>query len=497
MEPASDTNSANGDRRPLAPLLVDLTGRLVVIAGGGPVAERRARTALGGGATVHVVTTKACSGLTDLAEAGRIELSLRDFEPTDTDGAFLLVAATDDPHVNAAMRDAAKASGCLLNDATEPDDGDVIVPAELRQGRLRITVSTSGASPSVSRRIRDRIAAEFDPRWQRYLDVVADARALARASTDDPARRHTLLETLGSAEIETRFFAENLTAEQLFATAEATIAAGALTASAAAPVESAADIDIATLVSLVGAGPGDPGLITARGLERLRAADMVVYDYLVDERLIAEARPDAQLVYVGKRGGHHHRTQEQINALLVEAATANECRLIVRLKGGDPFIFGRGGEEALALADAGISFEVVPGVSAGGAVPAAAGIPVTHRGVASSVAFVTGHEDPTKERSDVSWAALSSGADTLCVYMGVKNLERIVSGVLTGGRPADQPVALIRWGTTERQETLIGTLSNIAEKADAAGFEAPAIIVIGEVVALRERFAGGQGTAPR
>jgi len=492
VDPASGTNSANGDRRPLAPLLVDLTDRLVVIAGGGPVAERRARTVLGGGATVSVVTTKACSGLTDLAEAGRIELSLRGFEPADAEGAFLLIAATDDLPANAAMRDAAKASGCLLNDAAEPDSGDVIVPAELRQGRLRITVSTSGASPSVSRRIRDRIAGEFGPRWQSYLDIVADARALARSSTEEPVRRHALFETLGSAKLETRFFAENLSAEQLFAAAEATTAAGPLTRPAVAAFAGAAET--ATLVSLVGAGPGDPGLITARGLERLRAADIVVYDYLVDERLISEARSDAKLVYVGKRGGHHHRTQDQINALLVEVATAGDHRLVVRLKGGDPFIFGRGGEEALALAEAGIAFEVVPGVSAGGAAPAAAGIPVTHRGVASSVAFVTGHEDPTKERSDVSWAALSSGADTLCVYMGVKNLERIVSGVLAGGRPADQPVALVRWGTTERQEVLTGTLSTIAEKADAAGFDAPAIIVIGEVVALRERLLGGEGS---
>ena len=485
MAPPNRSAADNPTRRTLAPHLLDLTGRLVVIAGGGPVAERRVRTMLGGGATVRVVTPKACSGLTDLADAGRIELSLRGFVPSDAEGAFMLIAATDDPRANAAMRDAAKASGCLLNDAAEPDDGDVIVPAELRQGRLRITVSTSGASPSVSRRIRDRIATEFGPRWQRYLDAVADARALARASTDEPACRHAVLEALGSAPLETRFFAENLTAAQLLAAAEAAIAAPPAGSAALSPA-SAPDADTTTLVSLVGAGPGDPGLITARGLERLRAADVVVYDYLVDERLIAEARPDAQLVYVGKRGGHHHRTQDQINALLVEVATTGVPPLIVRLKGGDPFIFGRGGEEVLALAEAGVQFEVVPGVSAGGAAPAAANIPVTHRGMASSVTFVTGHEDSTKGHSDVSWDALSRGADTLCIYMGVKNLDCIVKKVTAAGRRSDQPVALIRWGTTERQEVLTGTLADIADKAHAVDFGAPAIIVIGDVVSLRD-----------
>jgi uroporphyrin-III C-methyltransferase len=475
-------------RRPLAPLLFDLTGRLVVVAGGGPVAERRVRTMLGGGATVRVIASRACSGIVDLAEAGRVELHERDFSASDADGAFMLIAATDNAGANRTVGEAATACGCLLNDAAEPDSGDVVVPAELRQGRLRVTVSTSGASPSVARRIRDRIAAEFGPRWQRYLDTLADARALARSHVGDSHARHALLEALGSQEVETRFFAENLTAEQLISAAEAIAAQSAGTTDA----ESSRTASTA-LVSLVGAGPGDPGLITTRGLERLRAADVVIYDYLVDERLIAEARSDAELVYVGKRGGHHHRTQDQINELLVERARETGVGLVVRLKGGDPFIFGRGGEEALVLVDAGIPFEVVPGVSAGAAAPAAAGIPVTHRGVASSVTFVTGHEDPSKGRTDVSWANLSRGADTLCVYMGVKNLDRITRDVMAAGRPADHPAALIRWGTTERQEVLLGTLATLSEKAQAAGFEAPAILVIGDVVALSEKLGNRRG----
>lgn len=488
MPPAHHSPVDDPRRRSLAPLLVDLTGRLVVVVGGGPVAERRVRTMLGGGATVHVIARRACSGLIELAEAGRVELHPRDFSASDADGAFMLIAATDDERANRAVREAASACGCLLNDAAEPDSGDVVVPAELRQGRLRVTVSTSGASPSVARRIRDRIAAEFGPRWQRYLDTLADARVIARAHAGDPSARQALLEALGSQEVETRFFAENLTAEQLVSAAKAIAEQSAGAADAQNPRTSST-----ALVSLVGAGPGDPGLITTRGLERLRAADVVIYDYLVDERLIAEARPDAELVYVGKRGGHHHRTQAQINELLVERAHETGVRLVVRLKGGDPFIFGRGGEEALVLVDAGIPFEVVPGVSAGAAAPAAAGIPVTHRGLASSVTFITGHEDPTKGRSDVSWANLSRGADTLCVYMGVKNLDRITRDVMAAGRPADHPAALIRWGTTERQEVLLGTLATLAEKARAAGFEAPAILVIGDVVALSEKLGNRRG----
>lgn len=475
-------------RRSLAPLLVDLTNRLVVVVGGGPVAERRVRTMLSGGATVRVIARHACSGIVDLAEAGRVELHERNFSSSDADGAFMLIAATDDERANQTVREAASARNCLLNDAAEPDSGDVVVPAELRQGRLRVTVSTSGASPSVARRIRDRIAAEFGPRWQRYLDALADARVIARARASDPSARQALLEALGSQEVETRFFAENLTAEHLVSAAEAIAAqcAGAADAQNSRASSTA-------LVSLVGAGPGDPGLITTRGLERLRAADVVIYDHLVDERLIAEARPDAELVYVGKRGGHHHRTQAQINELLVERTRETGVRLVVRLKGGDPFIFGRGGEEALVLVEAGIPFEVVPGVTAGAAAPAAAGIPVTHRGVASSVTFVTGHEDPTKGRSDVSWANLSRGADTLCVYMGVKNLDRITREVMAAGRPADHPAALIRWGTTERQEVLLGTLATLADKALAAGFEAPAMLVIGDVVALSEKLGNRRG----
>jgi uroporphyrinogen III methyltransferase/synthase len=237
-------------------------------------------------------------------------------------------------------------------------------------------------------------------------------------------------------------------------------------------------------VSLIGAGPGDPGLLTLRGAQALAAADVVVYDYLANPALLIHARPEAEQIYVGKKAGAHTRSQDEINVLLVEQAKSG--RRVARLKGGDPFVFGRGGEEALALIEAGISFEVIPGVSSALAAPAYAGIPVTHRGLASSFAVITGHEDPTKGRSAVNWQHLASGVDTLVFLMGVGRLAQIVEQLVTHGRPADTPVALIRWGTMPSQATVTGSLSDIVEKVRAAKLRPPAVTVVGPVAALRE-----------
>jgi len=239
-------------------------------------------------------------------------------------------------------------------------------------------------------------------------------------------------------------------------------------------------------VALVGAGPGDPGLMTVRGLELLRRADVVVYDRLVHPRLLDEA-PRARRIFAGKATDHHTLSQERINALLI--VHARRGRRVVRLKGGDPFVFGRGGEEALALAQARIPFEVVPGVSSAVAVPAYAGIPLTHRGTASSFVVVTGHEETDKQRTRVDWARLARAADTLVVLMGLKSLSRIARTLVANGRPASTPVALVRWGTTDIQETVTGTLGDIAALAQRARLEPPVVAVIGDVVALRERLA--------
>jgi uroporphyrinogen III methyltransferase/synthase len=239
-------------------------------------------------------------------------------------------------------------------------------------------------------------------------------------------------------------------------------------------------------VSLIGAGPGDPGLLTLRGAEALSGADVVVYDYLANPVLLAHVRPEAELIYVGKKAGSHTRSQEEINALLVEQALAG--LRVARLKGGDPFVFGRGGEEALALVDAGVPFEVIPGVTSAVAAPAYAGIPVTHRGLASSFAVITGHEDPAKEESALDWSRLATGVDTLVFLMGVGNLPQIVEQLVAHGRPSETPIALVRWGTMPAQQVVSGTLANIVGKVRAAGLQPPAVTVVGQVAGLRQRL---------
>lgn len=237
-------------------------------------------------------------------------------------------------------------------------------------------------------------------------------------------------------------------------------------------------------VYLVGAGPGDPGFITVRGLNCIRKADVIIYDRLSSPRLLTEARRDAEVIYVGKASGDHPVKQDGINCLMIEKA--RQGRTVVRLKGGDPFIFGRGGEEAEALVQAGVPFEVVPGVTSVVAAPAYAGIPLTRRGLASSIGIVAGNEDAAKGNSSIDWSRIATGTDTLVFLMGMKNLPGIVRNLMNHGRPAGTPVAVVRWGTRTDQATVTGTLTTIEEEVARAGLASPAVIVVGEVVRLRE-----------
>ncbi|UCG83017.1 MAG: uroporphyrinogen-III C-methyltransferase, partial [Dehalococcoidia bacterium] len=239
-------------------------------------------------------------------------------------------------------------------------------------------------------------------------------------------------------------------------------------------------------VYLVGAGPGDPELLTLKGAMCLAEAEVVVYDRLVDEQILQNVSASAEMIYVGKSADQHTLSQSEINQLLVDKA--GEGKKVVRLKGGDPFLLGRGGEEAEALVQAAIPFEVVPGVSAATAVPAYAGIPVTHRSMASSMAVITGHEDPTKESSSIHWEKLATSVDTLVFLMGVGHLGQIAEELISNGRSAATPVAVIRNGTGPHQQTLVSTLGEVADEAAAAGFTPPAVIVVGDVVGLRDRI---------
>jgi uroporphyrinogen III methyltransferase/synthase len=239
-------------------------------------------------------------------------------------------------------------------------------------------------------------------------------------------------------------------------------------------------------IYLIGAGPGDPGLFTIKGKMLLEQGEVVIYDRLVGEEILSYASPEAELIYVGKESGRHALTQDEINLLMVRKA--KEGKRVVRLKGGDPFLFGRGGEEALFIREQGLDYEVVPGISSAIAVPAYAGIPVTHREATSSLAIITGHEKPGKKNSSINWKGISTGIGTLVFLMGVENLDYIVSRLMENGRPADTPVALIRWGTLSKQEVLTGTLDNIVQRVKDENFQPPAVIVVGEVVALRDKL---------
>ena len=237
-------------------------------------------------------------------------------------------------------------------------------------------------------------------------------------------------------------------------------------------------------VYLIGAGPGDPELLTLKGARCIHEADVVVYDRLVHPSILKHVRADAEMIYVGKASSNHTMKQEDINQLLADKA--KEGKIVARLKGGDPFIFGRGGEEAEVLVGYGIEFEIVPGITSAIAVPAYAGIPVTHRGLCCTLGIITGHEDPSKTESSIKWDKIATGIDTIVFLMGVENLPTITSELIKNGRDASTPVALVRWGTRAEQETLTGTLGDIVEKVRSEGFKSPAVIVVGEVVELRD-----------
>ncbi|MBF0528277.1 MAG: uroporphyrinogen-III C-methyltransferase [Deltaproteobacteria bacterium] len=239
-------------------------------------------------------------------------------------------------------------------------------------------------------------------------------------------------------------------------------------------------------VYLIGAGPGDPGLITIKAVECLKRADVVVYDFLANPALLAHASPQTKMEYVGKKSSDHTLPQKEINRLLVDLARSG--KIVARLKGGDPFVFGRGGEEAEELFDAGIPFEIIPGVTSAIAAPAYAGIPVTHRRYTANLGFITGHEDPGKTESSLDWRKIATGFGTLVFLMGIKNLANITANLISGGRSADTPAAVVRWGTTPDQVTLVGTLTDIAQKAKERGIQAPAVLIVGEVVCLRDKL---------
>jgi uroporphyrin-III C-methyltransferase/precorrin-2 dehydrogenase/sirohydrochlorin ferrochelatase len=429
------------------PLGLDLTGRRVVVVGGGRVALRRTRALVESGA---LVTAIAPGFSTDFEQQTAewvaaaslphgITLIRRAYQDGDLTGAWLVHAATDDPAVNAAVAAAAERDRIWCVRADDAAASAAWTPAVTRHGDVTVAVTADG-----------------DPRRSQALRA-AIATALAQGRL--PLRHHRAGPATGPD-------------------------AGRGTGS----------------VALVGGGPGDAGLITVRGRRLLAEADVVVVDKLAPRSLLAELDPGVEVIDAGKAPHAHNLTQDQINELIVRRALAGQR--VVRLKGGDPFVFGRGGEEALACVRAGVPFSVVPGVTSAVAVPAYAGIPVTHRGVTQDFAVVSAHLDPSHPGATVDWEALARGPGTLVLLMGVAHLEEISAELIKRGRDAATPVAVIRDGTLPGQQVLTSTLGAVAEEAARAGIRPPAVVVVGEVVRLRELLEGtsereGRGRAPR
>jgi uroporphyrin-III C-methyltransferase / precorrin-2 dehydrogenase / sirohydrochlorin ferrochelatase len=464
------------------PVFLNLRGRRAVVIGGGAVAEQKVLGLLAAGAHVTVVSPETTPRLADLAAAAGIELRRRPYRSGDLAGAWLAIAATDDRTANAAVWAEAEREDIPLNAVDDLDHCSFIAPAIHREGDITVAVSTSGKSPALAARLRQRIARLIGRAEAQLCEMLGELRPELAARVPDTRTRTALwYRIVDSDAIEfVRRGDDEGAHRRIDQLLDETLPVHGQCRAAGLPARLGAGT-----VYLVGAGPGDPGLITAKGLEILRSADVVVYDRLVAPSLVAEAPPAAERVFVGKgahgagagAGAGAGLEQEDINALLVDRAQRGGT--VVRLKGGDPFVFGRGAEECEALRAAGVSFQVVPGVTSATAVPAAAGIPVTHRGVASAFAVVTGHESDGV--SSLDWEALAR-VPTLVVLMGLTALPEIAARLLAHGVHGDTPTAVIASGTLPAQRTVVGSLDTIAALVAQAGLDPPATVVIGEVV---------------
>ena len=460
------------------PLFLDLRGHPVLLVGGGEIALRKLRLLNAAGARVTVLSPRFDAALADLAAADGATLRQACFTPDAVTGHRLVIAATDDPDVNREVAQAAAAAGLFCNVVDDGAASSAIVPAIVDRSPLLIAISTGGAAPMLARAIRERLETQLDE------TTGALAALLQRWRTRITA-------TLGNAALRRAFYARLLRGElsallRQGREADAELALGAaLQSAAAAQTAVAAQTDTATTaatrgrVVLVGAGPGDAGLLTLRALRALQEADVVLHDKLVSSAVLDLARRDAQRIDVGKRGGSASTPQQSINELLVEHARRG--RLVVRLKGGDPFVFGRGGEEREHLLAHGIDVEVVPGITAALGAAASAGIALTHRGRAAGLRLLSA--EPGSEGLAVDWANHAASRDTLAIYMGLGAIERLAAALVAHGRDAATPVAVIANATRRDERVLRGTLADIAQAVAGAGLQAPVLCIVGEVAA--------------
>lgn len=447
------------------PIFADLRGRAVLLVGGGHVAERKAQMLLNAGARVQVLASELSAQFVAWRESQTIDYLGENFVPELLQKVFLVVAATDDAALNRQVFQAAEAAGKLCNSVDDLDNCSFTVPAIIDRSPLQIAISSSGTAPVLARIWRQKIETLLPQHLGQVAEVAGRWRAKVKESIASMSERRAFWENL----FRSRF--DYLIASQQVAEAEDYLRCHLQTASE----------DLGEVV-LVGAGPGDAGLLTLNALQAMQDADVVLYDALVSAEILALVRRDADLVCVGKRAGAHQVAQDETNRLLVEYA--KQGKRVVRLKGGDPFVFGRGGEECQVLAAAGVPFRIVPGVTAALGATAYAGIPLTHRDYAQTALFITGHCRPDGDA--LRWQTLAQGRQTLVVYMGTIKAEEISRELMAHGRAANTPVAIISQGTRATQSVRVGELHELADLAQNA--PTPALMVIGEVVALRDEL---------
>ena len=452
------------------PVFLTLQQRPCLVVGGGAVAHRKLALLLRAGAAVHVVAIAASADIRDMAAAGRLRLSERAFREADVNGQTLVIAATNDTATNDLVSRAAQARGILVNAVDQPSSSSVIMPSIVDRSPVIIAIGTGGNAPVLARMLRAKLESLIPPAYGDLAQLLGSLRDRVRSVIPDGAGRRRFWESVLEGPVAELFFAGRR--QQAVAAIES-----ALDRSAAAPPARGE-------VFLIGTGPGDPDLLTFRALRLMQNADVVIYDRLVGADIVDLCRRDAERIYVGKAKSKHAVEQEEINELLVRRAQAGQR--VARLKGGDPFMFGRGGEEIEQLAAAGIAFQVVPGITAALGCAAYAGIPLTHRDHAHSCLFVTAHQ--RDGALDLDWDVLIRDHQTLVVYMGVSTLPALVDGLIAHGAGSELPAAIVERGTTPRQRVLCAALAELPDRAARAAIESPATVIIGEVVRLRGRL---------
>jgi uroporphyrin-III C-methyltransferase / precorrin-2 dehydrogenase / sirohydrochlorin ferrochelatase len=454
---------------------LDLRGKPGVVVGGGRVAALKAEVLLRSGIRVTVIAPEICERLSELALVGALRLEKRRFSPGDLVGAEIAIAATDDPAVNESVSAAARSLRLPVNVADNAALSSFIMPAVVDRAPVQIAISTAGSSPVLARKLRTAIEIAVPFAFGRLAALIGRFRDASKERYPDPEARRRFWEAVVEGPI-----------------ADMVLSGNERGAVSALETKLRHGEPSDGFVSLVGAGPGDPELLTLRALRVMQAASVVLYDHLVSPRLVDLIRRDAERIYVGKEQDRHALPQAAINALMVRFA--REGKRVVRLKGGDPFIFGRGGEEIEALLEHGVAFEVVPGITAAAGAASYAGIPLTHRDYAQSCVFVTGHLKNGSAQLD--WPALVRPNQTLAVYMGVGGLAQICRGLVEHGMPGSTPAAVVEKATLPEQRVVEGTLFSLPERAKAQRIAPPALLIVGEVVRLRAKLAWfGQATA--